>query len=41
MPFCLEGPAHSELLIRKSRFIGCVEPILDRQTALGRVRAIR
>jgi uncharacterized YigZ family protein len=41
MPFCLEGPAHSELLIRKSRFIGCVEPILARQTALGRVRAIR
>ena len=41
MPFCLAGPAHSELLIRKSRFIGCVEPIQDRQAALGRILALR
>ena len=41
MPFCLASPAHSELLIRKSRFIGCVEPIQDRHSALGRILALR
>ena len=41
MPFCLASPAHSELLIRKSRFIGCVEPIQDRHAALDRILALR
>ncbi len=33
MPFTLAGPLHSELLIRKSRFIACVEPMADRAAA--------
>jgi len=41
MPFCLAGPVHSELLIRKSRFIGCVEPIQDRHAARDRILALR
>jgi uncharacterized YigZ family protein len=41
MPFCLAGPVHSELLIRKSRFIGCVEPIQDRHASRNRILALR
>ena len=41
MPFSLAAPAHSELLIRKSRFIGCVEPIRHRLAAQDRVRSLR
>jgi uncharacterized YigZ family protein len=41
MPFTLPAPAHSELLIKKSRFIGCVEPMADRAGALARVAALR
>ncbi|MCY0389152.1 YigZ family protein [Robbsia sp. Bb-Pol-6] len=37
----LSTPAHSELLIRKSRFIGCVEPMADRAAAQHRVAALR
>lgn len=37
----LSTPAHSELLIRKSRFIGCVEPMADRPAAQQRVAALR
>ncbi|MGI4858502.1 MAG: IMPACT family protein [Janthinobacterium lividum] len=37
----LSTPAHSELLIRKSRFIGCVEPMADRAAAQQRVAALR
>ena len=29
----LASPAHSELLIKKSRFIGCVQPMRDRASA--------
>ncbi len=41
MPFTLSGPVHSESTIRKSRFIGCVEPMADRAAALRRVAALR
>lgn len=41
MPFTLSAPAHSESVIKKSRFIGCVEPMADRATALQRVAALR
>ena len=41
MPFTLSQPVHSELVIKKSRFIGCVEPCADRSQALARVAALR
>ncbi|MBE9609767.1 IMPACT family protein [Chitinilyticum piscinae] len=41
MPFTLASPAHSELLIRKSRFLGCVEPMPDRASASARVATLR
>ena len=37
----LAAPAHSDLHIRKSRFIGCVEPVSGRAAALRRVDALR
>ena len=37
----LRESVHSDLLIRKSRFIGCVEAISDRESAQGRVAALR
>lgn len=33
MPLTLAAPVHSELIIRKSRFIGCVQPVADRASA--------
>ena len=33
MPQTLAAPAHSELIIKKSRFIGCVQPMADRASA--------
>lgn len=41
MAYTLAAPACSELIIRKSRFIGCVEPIADRDAAIARVAALR
>lgn len=41
MPSCLAAPTHSELIIKKSRFIGCVEPCADRAAALRRVAELR
>lgn len=41
VPFTLARAHHSELLIRKSRFLGCVEPVSGREQALERVAAIR
>lgn len=41
MPYALQTPVHSELVIKKSRFIGCVETVADRATALARVAALR
>lgn len=33
MPLTLAAPVHSELLIKKSRFIGCVQPVPNRASA--------
>ena len=33
MPFSIATPVHSELLIKKSRFIACVQPMADRAAA--------
>lgn len=41
MPQTLAAPAHSELLIKKSRFIGCVRPVADRATAQAIVADLR
>lgn len=41
MPYALQAPVHSELVIKKSRFIGCVETVPDRAAALNRVAALR
>jgi uncharacterized YigZ family protein len=37
----LAEPARSDLLIRKSRFIGCVEPMADRSAAQARVAQLK
>ncbi|HZY17184.1 MAG TPA: YigZ family protein [Ramlibacter sp.] len=37
----LAAPVHSELVIRKSRFLGCVQPVPDRAAALEHVAALR
>lgn len=36
--FSLQEPVHSDLLIKKSRFIGCVQPVPDRATAVAALR---
>lgn len=41
MPYTLSAPVHSEQLIRKSRFIGCVQPVAGRAEALAVVAALR
>ena len=41
MPYTLKTPVHSELLIRKSRFIACVQPIDDRARAVAVVAELR
>lgn len=41
MAFTLAAPHHSELLIKKSRFLGCVEPVSGREEALERVAELR
>ncbi len=40
MPHTLAAPAHSELIIKKSRFIGCVQPMADRASAQAAVDAL-
>ena len=40
MPFTLTAPAHSDLTIKKSRFIGCVQPMADRASAQAQVDAL-
>jgi len=37
----LRAPVHSELLIRKSRFLCCVQPMPDRAAALREVQRLR
>lgn len=39
--FTLAAPSHSDLVVRKSRFLGCVEPMADRAAAVARVEALR
>lgn len=41
MPCTLLEPVRSELVIRKSRFIGCVQPVGDRAAAQGVVDRLR
>ena len=41
MRFSLAAPVHSELIIKKSRFIGCIEPCADRAAALVRIAALK
>ena len=41
MPFTLAAPVHSELVIKKSRFLGCVEPVAGRDEAVARVEQLR
>ncbi|MGJ7604858.1 IMPACT family protein [Variovorax sp. LT1R20] len=41
MSFTLAQPVHSELVIKKSRFIGCVQPVADRAAALAIVASLR
>lgn len=41
MPFSIATPVHSALLLRKSRFIGCVQPVADRTAAQAVVAALR
>ena len=33
MPYSIAHPAHSELVIKKSRFIGCVQSVSTRAEA--------
>ena len=40
MPQTLAAPVHSDLLIKKSRFIGCVQPMADRASAQAVVDAL-
>lgn len=37
----LAAPVHSELLIKKSRFLGCVQPVADRAAAQAIVAQLR
>jgi uncharacterized YigZ family protein len=37
----IKAPGHSELLIKKSRFIGCVQPMTDRAAAQAVVAQLR
>lgn len=41
MPQTLRAPASSELIIKKSRFIGCVQPMMDRASAQAVVDELR
>ncbi|MDQ0043291.1 IMPACT family protein [Variovorax boronicumulans] len=41
MSFTLAQPVYSELVIKKSRFIGCVQPVADRAAALTVVASLR
>lgn len=41
MPFALASPVHHELIIKKSRFIACVEPVTGREQAQLRVAQLK
>ena len=40
MPFSIANPVHSDLTIKKSRFVGCVQPVPDRAAAQAVVAAL-
>ena len=41
MPYTLLAPCHSELIIKKSRFLGCVQAVHSRAEALQVVQGLR
>lgn len=41
MPFSLSSPAHHELIVKKSLFIACVEPVSGREEAQARVAQLK
>lgn len=41
MPQCISSAVESELLIKKSRFLGCVQPVPDRASAQSIVASLR
>lgn len=41
MPFSLAAPNQHELIVKKSRFLACVEPVSGRQEALSRVAQLK
>ncbi len=41
MPFTLAQPVHSDLIVKKSRFIGCVQAVPDRAAAQAVVASLR
>jgi uncharacterized YigZ family protein len=41
MPLTLAATVQHELIVKKSRFLGCVEPCADRAAALARVAVLR
>lgn len=41
MPFTLAQPVHSDLVIKKSRFVGCVQAVADRAGAQAVVAQLR
>ena len=41
MPFTLAQPVHSDLIVKKSRFIGCVQAVADRAGAQAVVARLR
>ena len=41
MPFSLAAPAHYELVIKKSRFMACIEPVAGREQAQARVAQLK
>jgi len=41
MPQCISSAVESELLIKKSRFLGCVQPVPDRASAQEIVTSLR
>ena len=41
MPFTVAAPLHSELIVRKSRFVGCVQSIADRSAAQAVIDSLR
>ena len=41
MSFSLATPAHHELVIKKSRFIACIEPVAGREAAQARVALLK